>query len=109
MTDEPFVSRAFRVGSKEIQCSFWRPRPDQDDFVCEYKITFADKDRLHRAYGVDEIQALMLAMQKAHMDLLRSDDYQQRGLSWLGRRDLGLPLPENVNVSDFSNLPPGGS
>ncbi len=105
----PFASRVFKTGNEEIICSFYMPTVDGSDFKCEYHIRSGEKVEKSYACGVDEVQALILAMQKAHVDLLASDRYQICGLNWLGLRDLHLPLPPGVKVDDFRDLPPEGS
>lgn len=55
--------------------------------------------------GVDSLQALLLALQKAHIDLLAYRRDSGRQVQWLEMQDLGLPLPPYVTASDFDALP----
>ncbi|WP_412033468.1 DUF6968 family protein [Mesorhizobium sp. CO1-1-8] len=90
--DQPFVSRTFAMGAHEVVCRFQRPIRGDEDCRCDYQIVFPARKRAFRAFGIDEVQALLLAMQMAHAYLLVSDEYKNQGLTWLGMRDLGLPL-----------------
>lgn len=98
---QPFISRTFALGSKQVLCSFDKPVADGDDFRCDYRIVFPTRERRAHVYGADEVQALTLAMQRAHVDLLSAPEHQNEKLLWLGVEDLGLPLPSNVQPADF--------
>jgi hypothetical protein len=107
--EQAFVSRVFTTGEIEIGCLFFKPVPEAGDFRCDYRIEYPDDVESSYAIGVDEVQALILAMQKAHVDLLVSDYFQNDALNWIGMRDLGLPLPPSVTVDDFRDLSSEGS
>ena len=97
-----FVSRTFMLGREQVVCSFDKPIAHGNDFRCDYRIIFPTRKRRAHGYGVDEIQALTLAMQRAHMDLLSAPERQNAKLLWLDMEELGLPPPSNVQPSDFS-------
>lgn len=99
---QPFISRMFELGRDKVLCSIDKPVADGDDFRCDYRIVFPTRERRAHAYGVDGVQALTLAMQRAHMDLLSAPERRNETLLWLGMEDLGLPLPSNVQPADFS-------
>lgn len=99
---QPFVSRTFELGGEQVLCSFDKPVADGDDFRCDYRIVFPTRERRFHAYGVDEVQALTLAMQHAHVDLLSAPERQNEKLLWLDMEDLGLPLPSGLKPADFS-------
>jgi Domain of unknown function (DUF6968) len=91
---ETFIQRRFDLGnSAGVYIRFDRPAPDGDDFRCNYEVVWPDRRRAFYAVGVDELQALFLAIQMAHADLVSSPEGKRGELSWLGSRDLGLPLP----------------
>ena len=52
--------------------------------------------RSKTAGGVDEVQALLLAMQRAHTDPLAARENDGREVSWLDERTLGLPIAKAV-------------
>ncbi|TPK00928.1 hypothetical protein FJ872_30255 [Mesorhizobium sp. B2-5-9] len=87
-----FVRRLFLVDGREVPCCFFRPEPEQGgDFQCRYEIGWTEGMRSRKAYGIDEVQALLLAMQMAHAELLSARE-NGRQVSWLDQRGLGLPL-----------------
>jgi hypothetical protein len=70
MTSDLFASRVVEVDGQTVTCRFFRPEPDGRDFVCRQEVDWPEGMRSRRVYGVDEVQALLLAMQSAHADLL---------------------------------------
>jgi hypothetical protein len=51
-------------------------------------------------YGVDAVQALLLAMQIAHTYLLAARERDGRSVSWLENLRLGLPVADSVRHWD---------
>jgi hypothetical protein len=97
-----FIERRFDLGqSSEVIVRFAPPVMVGDDFRCEYDIVWPDRTWSSKAPGVDAVQALILAMEKAHVELLASDEFRSGQLSWFGSEDLGMPLPGNVTPEDF--------
>ena len=76
------------------------PQPDQRDFRCAYTIRWPTREQSGRAFGVDSLQALFLALQSAHIALLTSPEGQAGELRWLGMADLGLPLPLGLSADE---------
>lgn len=102
--DEIILTRRFQLTSGgEVVLSFFKPTAWDADYKCSFKITWPDREKILHGAGVDEIQALLLAMQHAHLYLLTSSDWKSGKLSWLGDRSsgLGLPLPDSVTLKDF--------
>jgi hypothetical protein len=92
--DVVFIERQFELGdSASVVLRFLRPQPDGNDYRCTYQITWPDRERSAYGMGIDAVQALLLAMQMAHVYLLASPEYKAGALRYLGERDLGLPLP----------------
>ena len=56
--------------------------------------------RSGEAFGVDEVQALLLAMQRAHVDLLIARKDNPAVISWLDQTSLGLPLCQSLRDMD---------
>jgi hypothetical protein len=97
-----FISRRFELSdAAEVTVCFQRPVPDEHDFRCSYEIVWPDRLQASKAFGVDPVQALLLAMQKVHIQLLTSSESRAGRLRYLGERDLGLPLPSSVSAEDF--------
>ena len=67
-----------------------------DDFQCGYKIEGIGAQKVKFAYGVDSLQALLLAMQSIGADLYSSDAAKTGQLRWLGQLDLGIPVPKSI-------------
>jgi hypothetical protein len=91
--DDTFIERTFELGSETVIVRFMRPERSTVDYECRYKIIWPDRERNFHAFGVDEVQAMTLALQMAHVDLLTSPEGKAGRITWLGQRDLGLPLP----------------
>lgn len=104
MVDDVIVERQFSVDGSDLNCRFYRPEMDEGNYFCRYVIDWPKKARERRIGGVDSIQALLLAMQAAHVDLLmaRKDDGAE--IVWLDNASLGLPLPQGLRDLD----PEGG-
>jgi hypothetical protein len=84
------------------------PQPDGNgDFRCAYSFNLGGRNRSSYAIGVDAVQAVMLALMKAHVELLASPEGRRQEITWLGGTELGLPLPNGTSASDFlSGRPP---
>ncbi|TCM12032.1 hypothetical protein EDF56_1202 [Novosphingobium sp. PhB165] len=100
MVDDVIAERMFMVDGCEVFCRFFKPERDGSDFSCRYVIDWPDKAKARYVLGVDSIQALLLAMQSAHVDLLmvRKDD--GASVIWLDRESLGLPLSQGLRDLD---------
>ena len=71
------------------------------DFRCAYSFTLGGRDRNSYAIGDDPVQAVTLALMKAHVDLLASPEGRRQEITWLGGAELGLPLPDGISAADF--------
>jgi hypothetical protein len=103
MRAEVFVKRLFTVNGQEAACSFFQPEADRENFRCRYEIEWPQGALSKHAYGIDEVQALLLAMQRAHIDLLAARENQGQHVSWLDEKSLGLPIPETIRDWDPEN------
>ena len=59
-----------------------------------------DRQRRFHGFGVDTVQALMLAMMMVRVELLTSPEGKAGALLWFGRRELGLPSDETLAGDD---------
>ena len=100
MTANAFVQRTFTVDDQDVMCRFFQPEAGDRDFGCRYEIEWPEGLRSRRAYGVDEVQALLLAMEMAHVELLVARNRNARRISWLDQRRLGLPVSEAIRDWD---------
>lgn len=103
MANDLFVRRTFHVDRREVDCRFFRPEEDQGSFFCRYEIDWPDGTRTKRHGGVDEVQALLLAMQAAHTDLLAARNNDRREVQWLDDQSLGLPIASGIRDWDPDN------
>ena len=87
-----FVLRVYTVDGHEVECRFFMPEQDRGDYRCRYEIDLPNKQIASQGYGVDQIQALLLTMQKAHVELLVMRDKAGRRVEWLDDENLGLPI-----------------
>ena len=104
MSDRTFVARTFEVGGKQILCRFLRPVLDEGDYRCDIEIDWPEPGTSKHAYGVDEVQALLLAMQRVHLDLLAARENRGTDVAWFGDLSLGLPIPNAARDWDPDNL-----
>src|SRR5690348_11910435 len=75
--DVVFIERRFElVDNASVVLRFLRPEPDGDDYRCAYEIIWPDRVRNSYAMGIDAVQALLLAMQTAHVELQVSPEYK---------------------------------
>jgi hypothetical protein len=98
--NQTFVSRQFIVEGSPVECRFSKPQSDGNDFRCLYEIGWPDHPQSRWVYGVDEVQALLLAMQGAHLDLLMSREKRGVEVQWLDMTSLGLPLAQSLRDMD---------
>ena len=89
---DAFIRRRFELGeTSEVVVRFNKPVQRHVDYRCDYEITWPDRTRASCAFGIDEVQALVLALMKAHVELECSPEGKRGELRWLGSEDLGLP------------------
>lgn len=73
-----------------LRVAWRRPVEDRNGWACDYVIEWPDRPwRSRRIFGVDALQALLLAMKMASSELLEADP----PVFWLDQAegDLGLP------------------
>lgn len=95
------LERTFNADRESILLEVRKPERDGQDFRCTFRLAGPDLDHEAHAMGVDAVQALLLALQRAHIDLLAYRRDTGRPVQWLDMRELGLPLAGNVTPADF--------
>ena len=84
--------------AKRLEVNIYAPTEDGPDYRCLYEII--DVGRAARsgyALGVDSLQALLLAIQRAGVDVAVSQYAKEKRLFWNGQNDdLGVPLPKSA-------------
>ena len=85
---------------KEIIIKLGKPKnfPDSPDYYCPYQIVGIGKEKVGYVGGIDEIQALLLSMERVGAILYTSEEYRNGRLRWEGDEsgDLGIPVPKNL-------------
>ena|ERR1039458_2986603 len=81
---------AFEVGS---------PLPSQEaenEFYCPFRISIRGTTSIRSSYGVDALQALLLALGYIRAELQVLDEGLGGGLQWFGGAadDLGIQIPD---------------
>lgn len=88
----PFVQRVFELDGRALVVRFFVPQQEPTgEYRCVWTIAWPERTVEDRSFGEDAVQALMLAMQAAHMDLTGSAAYGAGRLTLWGQRDLDLP------------------
>ena len=100
MSADAFVRRVVEVDGQDVPCRFFIPEADSGDFFCRLEVDWPEGTKSRRIYGVDEVQALLFAMQSAHTDLLVARENGGRDVSWLGQRKLGFPVADVIRDWD---------
>jgi hypothetical protein len=95
--DETWVERRFDLAGATLLLRVQMPRPDPGGgFRCDFVIDWPGGPQPGYAGGEDAVQAMILALQGAHVRLLTSPEYERGELTWLGDRNLGLPIADVV-------------
>ncbi|MCE9524064.1 MAG: hypothetical protein K8S25_16730 [Alphaproteobacteria bacterium] len=83
---------------REVTVLIRQPRPDGDDYRCEYQIIGLSDGKTHSSYGMglDSMQALILTLQLIGAALYTSQPSKEGRLTWIGARNLGFPIPDVI-------------
>lgn len=103
MANEVIARRVFKVDGRDVECCFFKADEDRGSFFCRYQIGWPEGAKMRRAGGVDEVQAILLAMMNAHTDLLAARNMDGRLVEWLDGQSLGLPVTPSVRDWDPDN------
>lgn len=108
MDQSIFVERSFDLDGSPLVVRFQHPeKATGGEFRCRWSIGWPDGEFRGDTPGEDGIQALMLAMQCAHHDLLESAAYKAGKLTLWGQADLDLP-PDWATGPLYQMPPPPG-
>ncbi|WP_121632181.1 DUF6968 family protein [Tropicibacter alexandrii] len=91
-----FIERTYTVDDTAMPCRFFKPEPDRGDFLCRYEVDWPDTPWTGVGNGVDTVQALLLAMQAAHIQMIVRRDETGARLLLDGEENLAMPLAETV-------------
>src|SRR5437867_2959811 len=95
------ASRIFKIdtedGKTDVPIRIFLPVNVDDHWQCEYEIGWPTGLRRSKAYGVDPVQSLHLALQKIGAEIYTSDAHRSGKLVWLERGDgYGFPVPAGI-------------
>ena len=96
MTAYPIATRVFTIDGQSVECAFFKPELSEIGFGCRYEIAWPEGLRSRTVFGVDAVQALVLAMQSAHTDLLVAREKDGRQVAWLKQKSLGMPVAKPI-------------
>lgn len=80
-------------GSVPVVVNIHVPSPDDRSWACVCEIGWPEGKEVIRALGLDGLQALQLAMDKAAVHLYGSKPHRDGLLTWDGAPGYGLRLP----------------
>ena len=68
----------------------------EDEFMCSFRVKSPTSDRTETVYGIDALQALLLALGYLEAILYRLDRSSGLSLRWVGgeAEDLGIRVPQ---------------
>ena len=92
----PFIVREFEVDGQTVECRFFQPELADVDYVCRYEVGWLNKQLSGKSFGIDQVQALLLAMQKVHADLLFLRVERGLKVEWLESENLALPILDSI-------------
>ena len=97
-------------GSAKVRITIGTPRefPEGDNFFCPFQILGIGNETVRYAGGVDAVQALVLSLQAIGAYLYTSAEFKAGRLTYLGMRNLGFPVPDNIRdlvPDDQAHLP----
>ena len=93
---DAILTRQFDLkGGGVVSMYVWKPYPcdeKAEDYVCPARIVGIGSEKIKTSHGVDALQALTLCLQTLGVTLYSSREYENEELTYLGSRDLDLPL-----------------
>ncbi len=93
----------FRAGDESrtpvIDVEVGKPVPSPHmagEFMCSFRIRSGEPEKIETVFGIDELQALQLALGYLKVKLQRLNEASDLQLRWIGDEDgdLGIRLPE---------------
>lgn len=88
------------VQSVLVRIGMPKRRAGSDDWYCPYQTEGIGSGRIGISYGVDSVQALVLALSMVGAELYCSKEYEAGRLGWdcgAVKGDLGFPVPDSIH------------
>jgi Domain of unknown function (DUF6968) len=97
----PIATRTLAVESEgrqvALEIRLFKPEPDDEASSCRYEIDWPSGTKSKRAVGVDDIQAILLALQLIGSELYTSEYHKNGQLVWLAAESgYGFPVPSTA-------------
>jgi hypothetical protein len=87
-------------GNVRMAVRILEPQPEDRGWACQYEIDWPGKPRIGAGYGIDGVQALIIAMQKVAVELYASS-YHKAGTLVFDRPGNGYGFPMTKNGRDL--------
>ncbi|SFD06021.1 DUF6968 family protein [Micromonospora sediminimaris] len=92
-------------GTSELVVRFGKPHPDPlpgGDWCCPFQIEGLADGAVDAAFGVDSLQAMLLAAYRVRLLLTEHAERTSARLDWLGQPDLGLRVDPGLLSQDVT-------
>jgi Domain of unknown function (DUF6968) len=95
------ATRLLKLGdgktSREVPIHIHAPEKADVDWICRFEIGWPNGKAERWGAGVDQVQALLSALQMIGAELYTSDQHRSDALMWLSpHRGYGFPVPQNI-------------
>lgn len=84
----------------DVAVRVFPPQPDDRSWACRYEIDWPHRPRVGAGYGIDGVQALVIAMQKIAIELYTSS-YHKAGTLLFDKPGNGYGFPIMKNARDM--------
>jgi hypothetical protein len=86
------ATRTFSVNEEPVELLIGAPRayPDGNDYFCPFQVKGIGDERVRHAGGIDGLQALILAVERAAMYLSSTEEVRGGQLKFLGETGIGF-------------------
>ncbi|WP_235944696.1 maleylpyruvate isomerase N-terminal domain-containing protein [Verrucosispora sioxanthis] len=92
-------------GTSELVVRFGKPHPDPlpgGDWCCPFQIEGLGDGAVDAAFGVDSLQAMLLAAYRVRLLLTEHAEQTAARLDWLGQPELGLRVDPGLVLQDVT-------
>jgi hypothetical protein len=91
------LTYASESGDIPVPITIDTPRQGERDWSCTYEIGWPDETRRHTMYGIDAMQAMLIALKIIGAEIYTSDLHRSDRLRWLEAGDgYGYPVPKGL-------------
>jgi hypothetical protein len=87
--------------SSPVVVRIGRPRRDDVDYRCDYEVEGLSEVRALHVRGIDDVQALWLALVGVGVELRSSDEGKAGRITFNGKADLGFPSADQLTEPEW--------